>query len=155
IRVPLESMRDVEWPLRPPGFLIIPRLDTLIRDATETWILNHIEIHEGDKLLEQGRITGARVSLPSDRSFESFDAAASNIRGAPLDSALELARQNSMLDVLLEYPITSDSARFSIDPQLARLGVRTTTVLHFLPPGRAERVYEYRGDPGIVRLDPR
>jgi hypothetical protein len=42
-----------------------------------------------------------------------------------------------------------------VDPTLARLGLRTTTVLRFLPPGGAERVYQFTGDPGLVRLDPR
>ena len=60
-----------------------------------------------------------------------------------------------MLDVLFEYPIVSDRADFSIDPVLARLSLRTTTVLRFLPPGGAERAYQYSGDPGLVRLDPR
>ena len=46
-------------------------------------------------------------------------------------------------------------SRFSIDPALARLGVRTTTVLRFLPPNGAERAFEYIGDPGLVHLDPR
>ncbi|HYV98489.1 MAG TPA: HupE/UreJ family protein, partial [Gemmatimonadaceae bacterium] len=46
-------------------------------------------------------------------------------------------------------------SRFSINPALARLGVRTTTVLHFLPKGGAERVLQYTGDPGLVHLEPR
>ena len=29
------------------------------------------------------------------------------------------------------------------------------TVLRFLPPGGAERAFEFSGDPGLVRLDPR
>jgi len=57
--------------------------------------------------------------------------------------------------VMIEYSIASDSSRFSIDPTLARLGLRTTTVLRFLPPNGAERAFEYLGDPGLVRLDPR
>jgi hypothetical protein len=60
-----------------------------------------------------------------------------------------------MLDVLIEYPITSEHSRFSIKPALARLGVRTITVLRFLPAGGAERAFEYVGDPGLVQLDPR
>ena len=60
-----------------------------------------------------------------------------------------------MLDVVLDYPIASDSSRFSIDPALARLGVRTTTVLRFLPISGGERDFEYLGDPGFVHLDPR
>ena len=60
-----------------------------------------------------------------------------------------------MIDVVLEYRIVSDSSRFSIDPGLARLGVRTTTVLRFLPASGGERDFEYLGDPGLVHLDPR
>src|ERR1700675_278032 len=60
-----------------------------------------------------------------------------------------------MLDVLFEYPIESDQAAFSIHPALARLGLRVITVLRFLPPGGAVRAFEYSGDPGLVRLDPR
>jgi hypothetical protein len=60
-----------------------------------------------------------------------------------------------MLDVEIDYAIASDRSRFSIDPRLARLGVRTTTVLRFVPPTGSERAFEYAGDPGLVRLDPR
>jgi len=60
-----------------------------------------------------------------------------------------------MLDALLEYPIRSDRSRFSVMPTLARLGVSVVTVLRFQPPAGAERAFEYRGDPGLVRLDPR
>jgi hypothetical protein len=60
-----------------------------------------------------------------------------------------------MFDVVLEYRITSPTSRFSIDPALARLGVRTNTVLRFLPPNNSERAFAYVGDPGLVRLDPR
>jgi hypothetical protein len=60
-----------------------------------------------------------------------------------------------LLDVLFEYPIRSERSDFSIRPRLERLGLRVTTVLRFLPPGGAVRAFEYHGDPGLVRLDPR
>ena len=59
-----------------------------------------------------------------------------------------------MVDVVFEYPIQSDTARFSIHPALARLGQRVVTVLRFLPPGGAVRALEFNGDPGLLRLDP-
>jgi hypothetical protein len=59
-----------------------------------------------------------------------------------------------MLDVVLDYPVASATSRFSVEPKLARLGIRTTTVLRFLPPGSSERDFEYVGNPGLVRLDP-
>ena len=60
-----------------------------------------------------------------------------------------------MLDVVLRTPITSPDARFSIDPAWAHLGIRTATVLRFVTPEGAERVFQYQGNPGRVRLDPR
>jgi len=71
-----------------------------------------------------------------------------------LDQDAEIMWKQAMLDVALDYPITSDSSRFSIDPSLGRLGVHTTTILRFVPPRGAERALEYVGDPGLVRLDP-
>jgi hypothetical protein len=60
-----------------------------------------------------------------------------------------------MLDVLLEWSIESDSAEFTIESGLAHLGLRTVTVLRFLPPRGTERAFQFTGDPGPVRLDPR
>ena len=60
-----------------------------------------------------------------------------------------------MLDVLFEYPIQSDRSKFSIHVGLWRLGLRVVTVLRFVTPGGAVRAFEYSGEPGLVRLDPR
>jgi hypothetical protein len=72
-----------------------------------------------------------------------------------LASDTKIVWKQAMLDVVLDYGIRSDASRFSIEPTLARLGVRTTTVLRYLPPDGTERAFEYLGDPGLVRLDPR
>jgi HupE / UreJ protein len=60
-----------------------------------------------------------------------------------------------MLDVLVEYPIRSDRSAFSIHPRVDRFGERVSTVLRFLPPDGGVRAFEFHGDPGLVRLDPR
>jgi hypothetical protein len=60
-----------------------------------------------------------------------------------------------LLDILLEYQIQSDESRFSVAPRFARLGIRTLTVVRFLPPSGVVRAFELEGDPGFVRLDPR
>jgi len=36
-----------------------------------------------------------------------------------------------------------------------RLGLKVSTALRFLPPGVETRAFEFHGDPGVVRLDPR
>ena len=155
VRVPLEAMRDVQFPLHGAGYLDIASVDSLLPDAARLWIANSVNVYEGDTKLADARIVAAHVALPSDRSFESYQAALAHVRGEGLPPKTELAWQQAMMDVLFEYRITSDSSRFSIDPALARLGVRTSTILRFLPAGGAERAFEWVGDPGLVRLDPR
>jgi hypothetical protein len=155
VRVPLEAMRDIIFPLRGPTSLDLERVDSLLPDAARIWIADYIELYEGDTRLVEPRIAATRISLPSDRSFESFGAALAHVTGARLPAATELPWNQAMLDVLLEYPISTATSKYSIRPALARLGVRTTTVLRFVPADGAERVYQYTGDPGLVRLDPR
>jgi hypothetical protein len=155
LRVPLEAMRDVDFPLRGPGYLDIQRAATLLPNAARVWLAGYLSLYEGDARLGVGTITAARISLPSDRSFTTYEQALAHLGAAPLDSSTDLYWKQALLDVLIEYPISSPQSRFSIDAALARLGVRTTTVLRFLPPNGAERAFEYVGDPGLVRLDPR
>jgi hypothetical protein len=60
----------------------------------------------------------------------------------------------TLLDVLFEYPIHSDQSRFSIHPGLACLAVRVLTVLRFVQPSGSIRAFEYLDDPGLITLDP-
>ena len=154
LRAPLEAMRDVNFPVRGPGYLDLDGTQPLLLGAVKVWIADGLEVFENDAELPSPTIVATRVSLPSERSFASYDSALAHTIGAPLPRETEIMWKQAMLDVVLEYPIGSATSRFSIQPALARLGVRTTTVLRFLPPGGGERVFEYAGDPGLVRLDP-
>ena len=154
MRVPLEAMRDVNFPLHGPGYLDLDRVAPLLAGPARVWLSDGLELYEDDARLSSPTITATRISLPSDRSFGSYESALAHATSAPLPLNTELLWKQAMLDVVIEYPITSDSARFSIRPTLARLGVRTTTVLRYAPPRGAEHAFEYLGDPGLVRLDP-
>jgi HupE/UreJ protein len=155
LRFPLGAVRDIVFPTHGQGFLNQPVPESLIRDAARLWIANDLRFFEGDAPLAPPAIVATKISLPSDRSFASYDEAVAHITGPSLAADIELVWNQAMLDVFFEYPIASDRARFSIHPQLARLGIRVTTVLRFLPPGSATRAFEFTGDPGLVRLDPR
>jgi hypothetical protein len=155
LRAPLEAMRDVNFPERGPGYLDVAKVDPLLNDAVTLWIANELHVLENGVELPAPAIVATHISLPSDRSFESYDAAVANARSPRLPDDTEIQWRQAMLDVVLEYAIASDQSNFAIRPALARLGVRTTTVLRFLPPSGGERAFEYLGDPGLVRLDPR
>ena len=154
LRAPLAAMRDVTLPVRGPGYLDLDRAQPLLRDAAKVWIADDLRFYEGEVELRTPRIVATRVSLPSERSFVAFDSALAHTSGPPLPPETEIVWNQAMLDVVLEYPIAEASSRFAVRPSLARLGVRTTTVLRFVLPGGGERAFQYDGDPGLVRLDP-
>ena len=82
-------------------------------------------------------------------------AALAHVTGPKLPADSAMYWPQLYVDVLLDYPISSDRSRFSIHPRLARLGIHTLTVLRFVAPDGRVRAFEYQGDPGLVRLDPR
>jgi hypothetical protein len=155
VRVPIASMQDIQFPQVGPGYLDLANADSALRQAASTWVANDIEVYEDDRALGDQRLVAARASIPSDRSFSTYEEAVAHVLGPRLDDSVEIFWQQALLDVMFEYPIRSDQSKFSIDPTLARLGIRTRTVLRFVLPDGSVRAFDYRGNPGLVRLDPR
>ena len=155
IRAPLGAMRDLDLPLRGPGYLDFSRLGMQANDAARIWIADYIRLYENTRELPEETIVATRISLPTDRAFVSYDSALAGFSAAPLPAETEVMWDQLKLDVLLEVPISDPRARFSIDPMLAHLGVSTISVLHFVTPDGTERVFQYSSNPGLVRLDPR
>ena len=122
VRVPLEAMRDVNFPETGPGYLVISAADQAIRDAATIWIAQEVSIFENERLLDTWDIVAARLSLPSDRAFEQYESAYAGVMRAPLSDSEDLQRDQALLDVLIRYPVDSASSDFSISPQFARLG---------------------------------
>jgi hypothetical protein len=153
IRVPLAAMRDIDFPQR-DGFLDIPKSEPLLLDAVAQWILPDLKLLEGGRILSAPTVADVRISLPSDRSFTSLDEARAHLDAASLPDTVRLPREQALVDVWLAYPIESDAARFSIEPEFQRLGIDVLTVVRFVKDG-STRAFEFSGDPGVVRLDPR
>ena len=156
LRAPLKSMRDIDIPtVGDRGFLDFSKMEAAERHAAQVWIRDFVQVYENGKQLSDPVIVATRTSLPSDRSFEHYETALSNITTAPkLDQGTEIVWDQGMIDVLFEYPITSDQADFAIFPGLTRLGLRVNIGLRFLQPGKPERVFDVHADSGIVHLDP-
>ena len=154
VRVPLFSMRDVDFPVRGPGWLDVEASTALLDDLVRQWIVSYVTFEEDGRRLADPRVVATRIERPSDRSFLAWESAVDNVRSAMLPEDIQLPGGQALLDVLLEYDITSADADFSIQPDLAHLGITTATVLRFQPPGGAERAFRYEGNPGMVELDP-
>ena len=156
IRAPLKSMRDVDIPTVAGGFLDFSKMEAAERHAAQVWIRDFVELWENGQPLDVPVIAATRTSLPSDRSFESYEAALANITTGPrLDRSTEIFWEQGMLDVMFEYPIASDQSDFAIRPGLTRLGLQVNIVLRFLQPGQPERAFDVHAETGIVHLDPR
>jgi hypothetical protein len=155
IRAPLAAMNEAEFPTRGPGYIDLARADEALRGATKLYLTDNITITENDAPLAAPRVVRARLSLPSDKSFASYEEALAHVEGPPLDPAIDLYWNQQLLDVLLEYPIASDRSQFAIEFRVDRLGRKVTTALRFMPPDGATRALEFHGNPGLVQLDPR
>lgn len=155
LRVPMDALGEVDFPTRGvPGSLVFSEADSALETATNAYILNSLQFFEEDRMLEEKSLERVRVSLPSDRSFNSYAQAIENVSKDRLDDSVDLYWRQGMLDVLVTYPIRSAESRFSVDARLAGLGVETNTVLRFVLPNGAERPFSFVGNPGLVFLDP-
>lgn len=155
MRVPMDALGEIDFPTRGiPGSLIFSEADNALETAAYTYIIGSVQLYEDDSLLTEYTLRKVRVSLPSDRSFNSYDLAQENINRPKLDDSLDLYWRQGMLDLLVTYRIESENSRFSIDPRLAGLGVETNTVFRYVLPDGAERAFSFVGNPGLVYLDP-
>jgi hypothetical protein len=155
VRVPLTAMRDVDVPARAGGFVDLTRVEPALRHAATIWLVQGIEVQQDGRALPQGRLEGVRLSLPSDRAFESFEAATARIDSAPLDPAMQVMWEQGVLDARIEYPLDHPGGRLAWRADVRRLGQRVTTVLRLVTADGTVRAFEWHGDPGLVPLDPR
>ena len=155
VRVPVKSMRDIDFPKLGPGYLDLARADQFLQDAATVWLVRAIEMYEGDTRLPNPSLMAVRASLESDKSLASFQKFLDHITGPRLPESTQVAWDQTMLDAWLQYPITAERSQFSIRPNVDRLGVRVVTGLRFLPPDGTLRAFEFEGDPGLITLDPR
>ena len=164
VRAPVAStVNDIEWPAKGP-LVDLGALQPATLDEAARWIASRVDLFEEDRQLGGLRVLAARLSLPSDTSFDSYDHAVAHVVGAPLAADVELATSQALVDVLLEYPIASADSRVSISTRFETAGLRSVTVLRFRTNGTSggrgqpevvERAFQFHGNSGLVRLDPR
>ena len=155
VRVPLRVIRDVNFPTEGPGYLQLSRAEPSLADGVMLWIAPNLAAREEGVLIEGQRLVRARLSLPSDRSFASFDEAMAHVQGPGLPETERLPWDAALLDALFEYPIQSERSHFAVRLDFRRLASRVTTAIRFLGPDGAVRAFEYVRDPGWIDLDPR
>lgn len=155
VQIPLEAVRDVDWPLRANGSLDVARAAPFLRDAAALWIRDGVTMRDGGAALPAPTLLAVRASLPSDRAFEQWRSAQQAVRTQPLAESVDIPLPQLRLEAELEVPGHVQLGNLVLEPHWAHLGVTTTTVLTAVTESGAERVYTYEGDPGALHLDPR
>ncbi len=160
VRAPMKAMRDVEFPQKGPGYLDLARTGPFLADAATLWICRCRLLFT--KATSRSAETAGRGDHDLTRIGPvvcAYEDALAHVTGAGLPLDTNVVWNQTMLDVLFEYPIQSERSEFAIHPGLDRLGVRTVTALRFLVPqgggNYVVRAFEFDNDPGIVKLDPR
>jgi len=154
VRVPLEAMGEVTFPVYGPGYLDFARADSAIADAAQMYLSQGMHFFADGVALPPGQIIKTRVALPADKSFVDFATAWANVNSPPLANDVDLYWKQAHLDVVLAFPIASPTAKFAVEPQLNRIAMETHTVLRFLPQSGEERIFQYTGNPGRIELEP-
>jgi HupE / UreJ protein len=154
VRAPLEAMQDIDFPTFGQGYLDAPRAEATLHHAAQLWLGNDLVAYEDGVSLGTPALVAVRASIPSDRSFATFETALDHVRAPPLPAGTELVWQQALLDALFEWPIESPDSLFAIEPRYERLGLRVVASLMFTSASGTERVFSLDGSPGPVVLDP-
>ena len=154
LRVPLLAVAEANLPKDGTGYLALPYVEVALREAANQ-ISNGIVFLEGDERLTQYQMANARISLPSDRSFDSFEGALARVRGARLPDTTQVYYNQGFLDLELHFPIRSQDSPFSMRVLFGRgLANRTATYINFVRPDGGVRAFRIHDDTPLVRLDP-
>ncbi len=154
LRIPLLAVAEANLPKDGTGYLAMPYIDAALREAANQ-ISNGIVFLEGDERLTGYEMANARISLPSDRSFDTYDGAIARVRGAKLPDATQVYYNQGFVDLELLFPIRSEASPFSMRVLFGRgLANRTATYINFIRPDGAVRAFRIHDDTPLVRLDP-
>lgn len=151
VRVPLFLLQSVRFPVRNIE-LDVPNAQPALERAAAA-IAQSIVLRENRRPLV-AESTRARLALPSDRAFETFDGAAAHV-AAPVGADTQIYIDQGYVDAHLVYPIASPDSVFSVSTSTAReLGDYVKIAVRYLPAGGDERALVITSRSGTVDLNP-
>jgi hypothetical protein len=151
VRLPLHVTKSVRLPDK--GALIDiaragPALDRLVQAIGHDLVL----WEDGRRLVPKGG--SARVSLPSDHSFRSYEEAVAHV-SEPADPDLGVYVDQGYVDAHLTYAIESPKSSFSIRTQIApELKDYLKVAVRYLALGESDRAMVITSRSGKVSLNP-
>jgi hypothetical protein len=154
LRVPLELLLNLDLPKRGNGYLDLARVDEAFPRALQA-AAKDIEFFADGRRLDLAAGV-ARIALPSDRSFESFDRALAAVRDDRLPPHTDVYWNQGYFDAVLEYRLSSANPDLAIDFHVAPgLRDRLKLDLRFVTASGDVRAFEFATGQGLVPLDPR
>ena len=154
IRVPLSSMKEVEFPLLNNLYLDIPNIKPSLQQAAELWFVDNLKMTQDKQALTQVSVKSARISLPSNRAFISYEQALTHVRSDQWDLPSQLVWNQQYLDVEIEVNAKNKDSNIEIDFGLQRLAQRVAIDLRFQLLNAEERAFEFNAREGAVLLNP-
>ena len=154
IRVPLSSMKEVELPLLNNLYLDILHIKPALQQAAELWFVDNLKIVQGQQSLNRVSVKTARISLPSNRSFVTYETALAHVRSENWELPSQLVWNQQYLDLELQVNAKNDDSNIEIDFGLQRLAQRVAIDLRFQLLNAQERAFEFNAREGAVLLNP-
>ena len=154
IRTPMSAMKEVEFPLVKNIYLDLPKVQPSLEQAAQLWFTDNLKISQNNQLLQAPTVAQARISLPSNRSFASYEEALTHVRVKNWELPDNLVWSQQYLDIELTYPMQSNDTKLAIDFGLQRLALRVAINLRFQLLGSDERAFELNAKEGVVLLNP-
>ena len=150
VRIPLETVRDVDFPTLPGGYLDVEKLTPRLLGIAKTWTADPIELSAGGVRLSGVRVVAARVSLESDRSFADYESAVVHLQGPAHRNDENLFWKQVFLDAQLEYPLPAGETALALKAAYTVLAEKVSIVLRY-----GGRTFLLNGDEDAFALDPR
>ena len=151
IRGPLYLFRSAKFPISNNILIDVDKSGPAIERSLAA-IAQSVTLFENGRPLVASRASG-RLSLPSDRSFESYQQAASHVSEPP-EPDTSIYIDQGYVDARITYPISSPGSVFAIrTPSAAGLGDLKVS-LRYMPLGEDSRAMVFTSLSGIVLLNP-
>jgi len=151
IRVPLDMVHSVQFPMNGQTYNLAASSPAI--QIALNGVASDIEIWENGARLRPTSAIG-RLTLPSDRSFESYEQADILVE-QPMDLTSGIYFDQGYLDAHLVYPISSPDSVFTIETILAPdLGDHAKLTVRYMPLSESSRAFMISSSSGRVALNP-
>jgi hypothetical protein len=151
VRAPLYLFKSVRFPVNNVEIDVDKSAPAVERALAA--IQRDITFLENDRPLVAAQASG-RLSLPSDRSFESYEQATGHV-SEPLERGTRIYIDQGYVDARIIYPISSPGSVFAIRTTAGReLGDYLKLALRYLPAGEDGRAMVITSNSGTVALNP-